>query len=142
MLITCIAMNTGHQGARRAGRFFPNGDRVVLEVVKEKDADGKLTGNDPKDQVGPDGKLRADATKIGTRSYQAILDDPRIKVVQGDASDPTQDVVTDAPDEAAALKAENAKLLARIADLEKAAASSKPADAPNPADTVKGKAGK
>jgi hypothetical protein len=80
MFVTVIAMNEGHSGARRAGRFFPNGGEVRLEVVDSED------GGDPPQVKGPGGTMVADPARIGKNSLKAIKDDPRLKLLADGAT--------------------------------------------------------
>ncbi len=77
MFVTVIAMNEGHEGARRAGRFFPNGQETVLDVLDQDE--------DPELVKGANGTLVPDPTRIGKKSLEALKRDMRIKIV-GDAA--------------------------------------------------------
>jgi hypothetical protein len=128
MHIICIAMNPGHEGALRNGRFFDNGSEISIEVVEVLDQDGKPTGDDPPESIRPGTKtLKHDAVKVGTRSYQAFKRDPRIKVLadgetQGSASaaalDTAKAAVQQATAKATDLEIANADLKAQLAELQ------------------------
>lgn len=111
MRIKVIAMNEGHPGAYRAGRFFQNRDEVVLEVVDTE------KGEDPPG---------SDRSRIGRNSFEAIKADPRLKVLSdGETSDIVSQAALDsarrmAEENAAAaagLRVENAGLRDEIATL-------------------------
>jgi hypothetical protein len=78
MFVTVIAMNEGFSGARRARRHFDNGAEVRLEVLEQDD--------DPPD-IAPG---VPDPGRIGRKSYQALRDDPRIKLLSDDGTQGTQ----------------------------------------------------
>jgi hypothetical protein len=118
MKVTVIAMNEGHDGARRAGRYFPNGAEVVLEVVPTKD------GEDPPG---------TDRSKVGKKTLEALKADPRLKLLaEGYRSPEDKGALEDATrllersdrqlEQAAAeirrLVSENEDLHSRIAELE------------------------
>jgi hypothetical protein len=128
MMITVIAMNEGFAGAYKAGRFFPNGEEVTLEVLEADD--------DPPKVKAPDGKTEVpDPKKVGKTSFEAIKKDPRLKVLadratQGVLSKAAYDEAKGSAEKAGAeligarlevsrLTDENAQLKARLAELEK-----------------------
>lgn len=137
MFVTAIAMNEGHHGARRAGRFFPNGQEVVLEVLDQDE--------DPELVKGPNGTPVPDPARVGKKTLEALKRDMRIKLI-GDAA--TQSGLSRAAyDEArrraqaaagdlegakleiARLEDENKTLRARVVELEASHPPSKPGKA-------------
>ncbi len=77
MFVTVIGMNEGYGGAHRAGRYFPNGTEVRLEVLDQDD--------DPP-QVSIKGEMRPDPERIGKASLEALKKDPRIKLLADGAT--------------------------------------------------------
>lgn len=131
MRVTFIAMNQGHSGAYRAGRFFPNDVDVVMDVLDQEDDPPKVK-NDKGVEV-PDPK------QIGFKSFELLRADPRIKVLadqdtqallsQGAFDEARRQAATIAG-ELAALKIDHARLgeenkalRAQVTELQKAAPS-------------------
>jgi hypothetical protein len=74
MHVIAIGMNEGFAGARRARRFFPNGEEVRIEVLDQED--------DPPDVKDASGKRSIpDPDRIGRHSFAQIKADPRIKLL-------------------------------------------------------------
>ncbi len=78
MFVTVIAMNEGFSGARRARRHFDNGVETRLEVLEQDDDPPDIRPGVP------------DPERIGRKSYQALRDDPRIKLLSDDGTQGTQ----------------------------------------------------
>lgn len=121
MFIKARAVNAGHQGRHRAGRFFPNGETIRLEVVP--DAPGKL---DPKAPYVTDDKgvKRSSMEQITRSGWEALKADGVIAVLGDDesAEHAAADIVASLRAQLAASQAEVSELKTKVEQLEKAAA--------------------
>lgn len=141
MQVIVIAMNEGYPGAYRAGRFFPNGQDVVLEVL-DQDADP------PEVHDASLGRKVPDPRRIGRRSLEAIKRDLRLKlladgatqaVLSKEAFDQAKRAAETAAGELAGAKIEiarlteeNVALREQVAELQKAAAAGEAAETTEP----------
>lgn len=111
----------GHANVARAGRFWPCGSAVVVDVLEQED-------DPPPIQVEVRNRAtnrmekqdRPNPTVIGQATYRRLLDDARLVIKQ---TDTITQAAADAAMEAARaevgrLSEENLKLKARVAELE------------------------
>lgn len=101
------ALNPGHTGAWRAGRFFPNGKAVRFEVIEDAAAGkGDANGNGP---LAEDGTL--DMTRITRSGFEAIGRDDRFSTLaDADTSESLAGKVTEA------VKAQASRLATELQD--------------------------
>ena len=113
MLIYVIAHNPGHSGRYRAGRFWPNGERVRLEVVEDEPSIDPKTKKelrpDPNAPFGADGEPSME--KISRAGYRALQEDGCISVVGDDGIQGEASIAT-----IAALRAQLAAVHAELSD--------------------------
>lgn len=126
----------GYNGAWRAGRKWPS-TPVRVEVLDQDDDPPMVEET----YVGPEGKtltrMVPDPLRIGRKSYQAVKDDPRIKVLDdadaqnelsNEALDEARTLLTEQHGQLVALRLENATLRKRNTELQAALERKAPAE--------------